>query len=109
MIEFKVHSFIDVITNSSSEIYVINKNKIKENIEDIIESLTFLANTDVDYRDIFEISISNEFDGVKVHSKYEDYEDDEDPNEFYKNNKELAEKIVRGLKAIFDLEYVDRY
>ena len=122
-LKFKVHSIVDVITNSSSELYTINKNKIKENIEEILETLTFLANTELDYKDIFVIDVSSDGGGISVYTKEDEWEDYLSDKEYYKEdgeweaiekrfrflkeNPELVKKIEKSLQALFSFEYID--
>jgi len=120
--EIKIHSIVDVITNSSSEIYTMNKDKLKENIEGIIESLTFLAEADVDIKDIFEISVSSEDMSINIYGlddQYNDYLLDKDfyseeegvkiekRFKYHKENPEKIKKIVDSMKALFDLKCID--
>jgi len=113
--EFKIHSFVDVITNSSTEIYSASKEKIKENLQEIINSLTYIANTDIDIRDIFEIHVSSDGGGITVGSRIEDYlncpedyEGEEVP-EIFKTDPELVKKMTKSMEALFTIECVDYY
>jgi len=107
--EFKIHSFVDVITNSSTEIYSASKEKIKENLQEIINS------TDIDIRDIFEIHVSSDGGGITVGSRIEDYlncpedyEGEEVP-EIFKTDPELVKKMTKSMEALFTIECVDYY
>jgi hypothetical protein len=109
--EFKVHSFIDIITNSSTEIFTISKDKLKENLFDIIETLTFIANADCDVREIFEIGVSNDGGGMKIYMKDKDwYEDmEKDIPDWLNNDPDLVDKMHKSLGVLFNLESVDYY
>jgi hypothetical protein len=111
IISFNIHSFIDVITNSSTEIYVISKEKLKENLFDIIESLKFIADSDIPIREIFEIGISNDGGEAYVEVKDEEWYDDQelDYPDWIKNTPEMVEKVQKSLKALFSLKSVDYY
>ena len=120
MIKFKVHSFVDVITNSSSELYVIDKDKIKENLQDIIESITLLANADEKLQDVFTVSIPYGNEEITIYGVEEkineirenmEYMGEEEIKEYkekiryYEENREKIDKIAKSLNIIFSFKY----
>mgnify|MGYP001008402858 CR=1 FL=1 len=69
-ITIKTHSFIDVITNSSSEIYVqANKNTIK-GIKSLVDSLLKSVNVNSTAEDLFSFKLENEYDLEEYLQKY---------------------------------------
>ena len=93
MIKIKIHSFVDVITNSSTEMYIINQKKLTKSIEEIIDSLIFINEADPEIAEMFEVSQSNEeigFDNIKVdisgENYYEDLYEDERSDEIIKKH-----------------------
>ena len=116
MIKIKIHSFVDVITNSSTEMYIINQKKLTKSIEEIIDSLIFINEADPEIAEMFEVSQSNEeigFDNIKVdisgENYYEDLYEDERSDEiikkhkYYLDHKEEIDKVCNGLRAIFEM------
>ena len=60
-ITFKIHSFIDLITNSSSETFIQCTDNTKNAIKDIVNHLLIANNiTNVTCDDIFEISVDGD-------------------------------------------------
>lgn len=49
LITIKTHSFIDIITNSSSELYVCDKNSSIEAIKELLDKLCFRYRTSYEY------------------------------------------------------------
>lgn len=54
-IKIPIHSFIDVITNSSTEIYISNSSKTKKMIKQLINNVLNIAGSDKTVDDLFEI------------------------------------------------------
>lgn len=74
----KIHSFVDLITNSSSEIYVAAGDKTVKAVKEIIDNILALAKSELTCDDLFTVEI----DYQKYYDDYdgEDY-DDEDIDE----------------------------
>lgn len=100
----RVHSFVDIITNSSSEIFVeANENTIK-NVKTLVDSLLTLAGSSQKSDDLFE------FELVNRNEEDEDW-DPEYPEVDLKvtpkvsgKEAEIASKILSGLTEIFSIE-----
>lgn len=58
-IEIKVHSFIDVITNSSTEIYIGCHDNTVQYAKDLINSILAIAKSDKTADDLFEFEIKD--------------------------------------------------
>ena len=56
IISIPIHSFNDITTNSSSEIYLVKNNKIKEAVMDIVDALGNQFDMDVDNIDVMVVS-----------------------------------------------------
>ena len=52
-ISIKIHSFVDLITNSSSEIFVQANDKTIESIKEIVNNLLGIANSELKFDDLF--------------------------------------------------------
>ena len=97
-----IHSFIDVITNSSTELFVVDKSKIKEEM-----------------KELFELIIDTELDYETTVESYEDYryKDDFilpegcDSKDCYvidaSNSNILLEKIINKYFNPIEVEYKD--
>jgi hypothetical protein len=98
-----IHSLVDLITNSSTEIFIIDENKVKETMKEIFQ---FIVNeAEIDYESTVE--------------KFDDYEykDDYILSEEYKNNSsnlyiihasqhnELLNSIIEKFFNPIELEY----
>jgi len=92
-----IHSFVDLITNSSTEIYVAAGDKTVKAVKEIINNILALAKSDLTCDDLFTVEI----DYQKYYDDYggEDYEEEDEytendkskkltPKEFFKKNEE---------------------
>ena len=70
-LEIRIHSFIDIITNSSTEIFVqANMNTVK-NIKALIDSVLAIGGSKLKCDDVFLISLNNDSED----DEEDDYED----------------------------------
>lgn len=99
-IKIRVHSFIDIITNSSTEIYVCAGNGTVNSIKKLVDSILKAGKSDKRFDDLFEISLGEEEEHEWVgYSTCEVYVntdlDDEDAK--------YAAKILSDLTGLFDI------
>ena len=59
-IEIKVHSFIDIITNSSSEIYVQASSRTIDSVHKLVNAILSMGNSQVKSEDLFEMELIDE-------------------------------------------------
>ena len=71
-ITIEVHSFIDIITNSSTELFIKATEKTINNIETLINSILMIAKSPLKCDDIFLLTLNV--------NDYDDYDDNEDIN-----------------------------
>jgi len=91
-----VHSFVDIITNSSSEIFVVDENKIEETLKEIFKFLLSLEYIDNQSR-------------IRKFSKYiDDFDDVILPDE-YKNNIDSLYYLDIDENNIFLVKLVEKY
>ena len=85
-----IHSFVDLITNSSTELYVAAGDKTVKAVKEIIDNILALAKSDLTCDDLFTVEI----DYQKYYDDYdgEDYEDDADEYTENSNPKKLTPK-----------------
>ena len=113
----KIHSFIDVITNSSTEIFVQANDKTIKNVKDMVTAILGLGGSSLTFDDLFTVSLHN--------TTKEDYEDYEDEDEDYERdesqdnirldvkplvdskNAKIASNILSSLSDLFEIE--ERY
>ncbi len=97
-----IHSFVDLITNSSTEIYIQATDKTVASIKEIINNILEMGGSDATCDDLFVISTFN-----LDERGYESYRDiylnvkSKDPNN--ELGKKTA-KILSSLTSIFDME-----
>lgn len=78
--KIKIHSFVDLITNSSTEIFVRADEKTIQTVKDLIDTLLKLGNSNLKADDLFEFQLV--LDGY-------DFIKDEDGNTEYIENVNL--------------------
>ena len=114
-ITIRVHSFIDIITNSSTEIFVqANENTLK-NIKSLIDSILTIGGSTLRCNDIFTMKVVKE--KVNRYEDYDDYEEDYDDDEYTWTNcliktkplidtkeAQLASSIIDNLYNLFEGE-----
>ena len=74
-ITLKIHSFIDIITNSSTEIFIQATDKTIKNIKQLINSILTIGGSKMTSDDMFEISLKAE---NPYGDEYEEIEEDDD-------------------------------
>jgi len=104
MVKIQVHSMIDLITNSSSEIFVDSENSLKP-AKELLQELLKINGSDKKVNEVFEISI--ELDRNDIESYLMDsceYEDEDLYEELglaqisdYKKRSKHAEKIAQEI------------
>lgn len=70
-INLKVQSVSDIITNSSSEVFMVYDDKCIKNIKELVNAILSINNADVTFDDIFECKIS--FDKERLLENYPEY------------------------------------
>lgn len=102
----KIHSFVDVITNSSTEIYIQATERTIEQIKVLINSILELGNSKVTCNDLFEISLE------EMSEKYDDEHYDISlvvvPKKSTKNAI-LAADILKKLTSLFNMQAYAEY
>ena len=99
----RVHSFIDVITNSSTEIYVEATSNTVQSVKTLINSLFSLAGSKLICDDVFIISLEDR-DG---NSDYDFKSTDllvEVKENMTSEEAKIAARILSGLTDIFNIE-----
>jgi hypothetical protein len=95
-ITFKLHSFIDLITNSSSETFIQCTDNTKDAIKSIINHLLLANNiTDVTCDDIFNINVANNDITINNLTDKSDYD--------------IVAKKLSSLVHTYDIETEDNY
>lgn len=108
-LRIKYHSFIDIITNSSTEIYVSVGDWSVKTVKDLVNGMLKIAKSDKTCDDLFEISINNYrceewILGEQVYDyfvesnkmtrdEYKVLTDDEKLNKFYQESGETYETM----------------
>jgi hypothetical protein len=85
---FEVHSFVSLITNSSSEIFVAADEKTVKAIKEVIDNILKLSNSNLTCDDLFTVEI----DYKQYYEDY-NYEDDDDDSENNKSKKLTHEQF----------------
>ena len=80
-IVLRIHSFIDIITNSSTEIFVQANDETIKNIKNLVNSILTIGGSSLKCDDIFEMSIVEE-----IYS----------PGVYYETQEELQQAIEEG-------------
>lgn len=105
MVKIPVHSQIDLITNSSTEIFVHSENSI-EPARELLAELLKMEGSDKNVDDVFEISTRMEEWNLEQMIEYgsEDIDCDElqqslgiDPNLPYKEKEKAIKKVVKEI------------
>lgn len=84
--EFKIKSFIDVITNSSTEVFAIYNDKSMEKVKELFNAIFSLSNKNLTFDDIFDVEYSADDDRLV------DYYDE------YLTANNLAEELLQWNK-----------
>lgn len=127
----KIHSFVDLITNSSSEIFVRANDKTIETIKQLINGLLKMANSELTADDLFEFKliISSYYDDNDKMYKNIDPDSNEGkeilqnsdesgrgvnvkiivkPKIMGDENSELVAKILSNLTSLFVIAEMDQ-
>ena len=116
-ITLRIHSFIDIITNSSTEIFVQANDETIKNIKLLVDNILKIGGSSLRCDDIFTMSIKEErYAPGDDYYEGEEEIDDED-NEYVWTNclietkplintkeAELAASIIDNLSTLFDGE-----
>ena len=103
----KIHSFIDIITNSSTEIYVQATQQTVKNLISLIDSVLAIGGSPLKCSDVFLITLSSNND----EDENDDEEDYDDYNtRFYieakplldTNDAKVASSILCKLQDLFE-------
>ena len=70
-IKIRVHSFIDIITNSSTEIYVSATDKTVECVYELLNKFLIANKSAYSASDVFNVILKNNFHGHELY--YEDF------------------------------------
>lgn len=90
----KPHSFVDIITNSSTVIYSTVNESAERNIREAVNSILKIAGSNKEFDDIFEVSV--EFESWYISNiKYEWDSMDENMKEAYKNFENYCNARIR--------------
>jgi len=105
----KIHSFVDLITNSSTEIYIEATEKTIQSIKEIIDNILLLGNSDYTCDDLFDIELEDVSDeGYNE----DDYKDVSLIVKSKDQNSELGkttQKLLSNITNIFDIQASDNY
>ncbi len=83
-ITLKVHSFIDIITNSSTEIFIQATDKTIRNIKQLIDTILIIGGSNMKCDDIFDMKL-------KSQNPYgEDYEEIEEDDDYYSDSYDVV-------------------
>lgn len=99
-ITIKIHSFIDIITNSSTEIFVKASNNTIKSIKELVNSLLAIAKSEMKFDDIFTIEL-----GEEEETYHEYYSERSVIVKAIDENKEskLASGILSNLTGLFEI------
>ena len=76
-LKIEFHSLIDVITNSSTELYIVMNNKAVDSMFEIIDEMLKIADSDKKAKDLFDVTL--ERDWVRIGERfYYEHEDDKE-------------------------------
>lgn len=78
-ITFKIHSFVDLITNSSSEVFIAASKSTVDTVKEIVNTLLKQSNSSATCDDLFDIDFVIPKGAYIVNPDYD--EDDEDSEE----------------------------
>ena len=101
-ITLKIHSFIDIITNSSTEIFIQATDQTVKNIKTLIDSILAIGGSTLKCNDVFDLKLKSENDGQ---DEYEDYDYDvtiEAKPLIEGTNAKLASEILTRLTNLFE-------
>ena len=117
-ITLKIHSFIDIITNSSTEIYVQASDSTIKSIKSLVNSLLAIGGSSLKCDDIFIMKLVSDRD------EYEDEEDEDEDSGYDEdysdisvsvnpiiegNDAKIASKILSDLTGLFHIDANNDY
>ena len=109
-ITINVHSFIDIITNSSTEIYVQASEHTIKNIKNMVNSILALGGSPLKCEDLFTMSLVN-----RTEAEYKSYGDEYPEDYEFANidvevkplvagkDAEIASKVLSSLSSLFEI------
>jgi hypothetical protein len=116
-LEISVHSFVDLITNSSTEVFIQSTDKTVAGIKNIVNALLEVANSELEFDDLFDVKLGTKAWDYETKS-YVFKESSDEKDEFYEriilsvkpkiNGDSAAEaaKLLEGLVNIFEAKEV---
>ena len=113
-ITLDIHSFIDIITNSSTEIFVQATSHTIKNVKELVNSLLKLGGSQLTADDLFTFELEGD-DDEPVDIEDEDDEDYYDSDSYPRvslivkasvdaDEAKTAAKIMSGLTGLFNIE-----
>ena len=109
-----VHSFVDLITNSSTEIYIQATTKTVESVKEIINNLLKVNGSGYTADDLFEISLFNSsladrirWDGEDANTEEDDYDNIELKVKAKDSDDELTSATANLLSTLFSTLSID--
>lgn len=120
-IKIHVHSFIDIITNSSTEIYVQASEHTISNIKSLVNSILSIGGSTLKCDDLFIMKLVSDSDDDYDDDDEDDDEDDEYDDEYYSNvsvsvnpiiegeNVKIASGILSNLTGLFNIDATNNY
>ncbi len=108
----RVHSVVDIITNSSSEIYVEATEHTVKNVKELVDNLFALTGSQLKCDDVFDIKLKNTNASDDDEDESESYEGEYPEVDLVVTPKEgvtseeskVASKILSSLTSIFSIE-----
>jgi hypothetical protein len=106
--KIKIHSFVDLITNSSTEIYIEATSHTTKAIKEIVDNILKIGGSSLTCDDLFDITLDDE-------DAYENEYGYKDVSLIVKakdENSELGKttaKLLANLTGIFSIEACDNY
>lgn len=109
-----IHSFVDLITNSSTEIYIQATTKTVESVKEIINNLLKVNGSSYTADDLFEISLFNssladriEWDGEDANTEEGEYDNIELKVKAKDSDNELTSATAKLLSTLFSTLSID--
>ena len=99
-----MHSFVDLITNSSTEIYIEASEKTVESVKALVNNILTLGGSKLTCDDLFTIELNQE--QVEAEPNYEGYKDVNLVVKCRDENSEVgqaAAKVLANLNGMFSL------
>ena len=101
-ITINIHSFIDIITNSSTEIFIQATEQTVKNLKSLIDSILAIGGSTLKCNDVFEMKL-------KKDNPYDDYDDEDDYNDDNEYDVTIeAKPLIEGANAKLASEILTR-